>query len=59
MDSNYHWQKHQANERINARRRDAEAQRLLKQNEPQRPGVMRSLVRIPGRLATAVLNIVR
>jgi hypothetical protein len=32
MDSNYQWQKHQVNERAQARRREAQAQQML--NEP-------------------------
>ena len=33
MDSNYEWQKHQANERVQARLREAELHRLSKQGE--------------------------
>jgi hypothetical protein len=32
MNSNYNWQQHQAKERIQARMREAEAQRMLKEN---------------------------
>jgi hypothetical protein len=36
MDSNYQWQKQQANERHAARLRDAQAHRLLKGDSAQR-----------------------
>ena len=35
MNSNHEWQKHQANERVQARLRDAELHRLSKQGEPK------------------------
>jgi hypothetical protein len=36
MDSNYQWQKHQTNERVRNRMREAETHRLLHQNTPRR-----------------------
>ena len=36
MDSNYQWQKHQVDERSQARLREAETHRLLKENSPPR-----------------------
>jgi len=35
MDSNYYWQKQYANERIQERRHEAEAQRMPKNNSPR------------------------
>ena len=36
MDSNYHWQKHQVNMRVQNRLREAEAERRLKEISPRR-----------------------
>jgi len=59
MDSNSQWQKHRVDERLNARRKEADMQRMIKQKRDDAPrtGVMRSLVRLPGRLVTAVLGL--
>lgn len=36
MNDNYYWQKHQANERLRDRRREAEAWRLQREVRPRR-----------------------
>jgi hypothetical protein len=40
MDSNYQWQQHQARERSQSRRRDAEIYRALQEARPQRESLL-------------------
>ena len=58
MDGNSQWQKHRVNERINARRKEADLQRMIKQNRDDAPraSFVRSFVRLPARLVTALFG---
>ena len=40
MDSNYQWQKHQAKERSQARMREADVHRMLKDSSPRREFIL-------------------
>ena len=59
MDSNSQWQKHRVDERINARRKEANMQRMIKQNRDDAPraGATHSIVRLPARLVTALFGL--
>ena len=55
MNSNFEWQKHQANERVQAKLHEAEIHRSLKLAKGQSPSIGGKIIRLPliglGRLA--------
>jgi hypothetical protein len=55
MNSNFEWQKHQANERVQAKLYEAEIHRSLKLAKGQSPSIGGKIIRLPliglGRLA--------
>jgi hypothetical protein len=59
MHSNYQWQKHQTDERIQQRLQESQRHRLANQQQDTQPheSTARSILRLPLRLVTAVLRI--
>lgn len=47
MNSNFEWQKHQANERVQARLHEAEIHRSLKSAKGQGPSIGGKIIRLP------------
>ena len=59
MNSNYQWQKHQANEQIQARVREAQIHRSLKSNKKERQHPFQSFGRIDFSQAFGIVSMMK